>query len=389
MKKILIIQPFGRRRGGSDNILFTALVHLDRERFEPLVVFHGTGDFVDDVTALGVRSVTLPEGRLRDPRHVVATARRITRILRREDPDLILNWLSTAHVYGGIAAWLCGMSDRCMWWQLDMFADRAPERARLADRLATVRGQVLDRVASAIPAVAIGCCSEAVRVAQQRVPPRRAAFAVLPGIDPPPSVSKSRLAELRRELDIPADALVVGIVGRLFAWKGHHLLLQALEPIIGEDSTVYGLFVGGGGHRADVGYEDYLQALVRERGLTDRVRFTGQVPDAAPYLQLMDIFVNASSPEPFGLVVLEAMALGVPSVAVATGGPAEIIEPGVSGILAPTNDPSDLEASIRLLVDDPRRRASVADAGRARFAERFSGARMTLEMEDRLAGLGR
>lgn len=389
VKKIFILQPFGQRRGGSDNILLTTLTHLDRTRFDPIVCFLGPGDFVQDVAALGIRSVTLPEGRLRNPKHVIATARRIRRLLYLEDPDLILNWLSTAHVYGGIAAATAKMTGHCIWWQLDMFADRAPERARVADRVATLRGQLLDRVATAIPAAAIGCCSASVKEAQDRVPPRRTSFAVLPGIDPPSQISSRRRLEIRQELGIPADAVVVGIVGRLFAWKGHHLLLRALDEIMRDDPSVHGLIVGGGGHRPDEGYERYLRSLMNERRLERRVRFTGQVPDATPYVQAMDVFVNASSPEPFGLVLLEAMALGVPSVAVAAGGPGEIIEPGVSGLLAPTNDPSDLEASIRALVSDPLLRASVADGGLSRYERRFSAARMTSDMEDWFESLSR
>jgi glycosyltransferase involved in cell wall biosynthesis len=331
----------------------------------------------------------MPPGRLRSPRHVVATARRVRRLLRREDPDLILNWLSTAHVYAGLGAQLARMSGRCAWWQLDMFADRAPERARLADRIATVRGRSLDRVATVIPAIAIGCCSESVRAAQDRIRPHRPTFAVLPGIDPPAELGLDARQALRADLGLPDDAIVVGIVGRLFAWKGHHLLVEALADLCADNPGIHGLFVGGGGHRADAGYEAFLERSVRERGLEGRVTFTGQVPDATPYIQAMDVFVNASSPEPFGLVVLEAMALGVPVVAVGTGGPAEIIEHEVSGVLTPTNDPTDLAAGILRLVRDDALRSTIARQGRDRYRSRFTGERMAHEMQARLEDLAR
>lgn len=381
MKKLCIFQPFGERRGGSDNILLTTLRHLDRGRLDPLVAFFGPGDFVDDVAALGIRTATLPAGRLRDPRHVVASARRARVLIEREQPDLILNWLSTAQIYAGLGAWMAGMQERCIWWQLDLFAERTREGERLADRIETARGQLVDRAATAIPAAAIGCCSDSVRVAQERVPPPRPTFTVLPGIDPPVEPGAAELDELRSGLSLPADAIVVGIVGRLFAWKGHHLLLRAIADIRREEPRVHGLFVGGGGHRADPSYEAHLAGLVERYGLQDHVTFTGQVPDASPYLRLMDVFVNASSPEPFGLVVLEAMASGVPVVAVDAGGPAEIIEQGVSGLLTPSSDPADLAAALVPLVRDPELRADLAQNGRERYRSRFTGDRMGSEMQ--------
>lgn len=387
MTRILILQPFGIRRGGSDNILLTTLRHMDRERIEPVVAFLGPGDFVDDVAELGVRTIVLPPGRLRDPRYVVATARRMRRILEAERPGLLMNWLSTAHVYGGIGAWLAGMSDRCIWWQLDLFAERAPDRARLADRLSTARGQVLDRFATAIPASAIGCCSRSVQTAQDRIPPRRRTLTVIPGIDEPKRIEPDERIAMRHEFGFPDEAVVVGIVGRLFAWKGHHLLVKALHELMAEREEVRGLFVGGGGHRRDEGYERHLQSLVDDLGIRDRVSFTGQVPDATPYLQAMDVFVNASSPEPFGLVLLEAMALEVPCVAVDAGGPAEIIVDGDSGILAPSNDPVHLARAVGRLARDPQLRGRIAAAGLQRFEERFTGVRMAAEMESVLAGL--
>jgi glycosyltransferase involved in cell wall biosynthesis len=378
--KLCVFQPFGERRGGSDNILLTTLRHLDRREFDPLVVFFGEGDFVAEVSALGIRTATMPGGRLRDPRHVIASARRVRALLRREEPDLILNWLSTSQVYAGLGAWLAGMQDRAIWWQLDLFGERAPERARLADRLATIRGQLLDRLATAIPSSAIGCCSESVRRAQAELPPRRPTFAVLPGIDPPPTAGPSP-EELRRALSIPPDAIVVGIVGRLFAWKGHHLLLEAVARAREAEPGVHALVVGGGGHRPDAGYEGYLRQKVSDLKLSGAVTFTGQVPDSAPYMRLMDVFVNASAPEPFGLVVLEAMAAGVPVIAVQAGGPAEIVEDGSSGLLTRTNEPEDLAGAILRLATDAGLRGRLGPAGRDRYLERFTGERMTRQME--------
>ena len=389
MIRICIFQPFGERRGGSDNLLLTLLRHLDRGRFEATVAFFGDGGFVEDVRALGFEAHTFPSGRLRDPRHVVASARRARRLLERERPNLVVNWLSTAHVYAGIGAWRAGLSDRCVWFQQDLFGGRSPERARLGDRAAASRGRMLDRVATAIPAAAIGCCSEAVRRAQDEIHPRRPTFTVLPGIDQPRQLESRDQAAVRDRLAIPADAVVVGTVGRLFAWKGHHQLVLALAELAASESRMHGLIVGGGGHRADARYEAYLNGLVRDHGLEGRVTFTGQVPDATPYLQAMDVFVSASAPEPFGLVLVEALALGVPAVAVARGGPIEIIENGESGLLTPSDAPSELAAAISRLAGDRELRLRLSERGRERYRRRFQGDRMARDMERRFEELAR
>jgi glycosyltransferase involved in cell wall biosynthesis len=119
---------------------------------------------------------------------------------------------------------------------------------------------------------------------------------------------------------------------------------------------------------------------VDELGLADSVTFTGQVPDAAAYMQLMDIAVNASDHEPFGIVVLEAMAQEVPVVAVAAGGPAEIVEDGVSGLLTTHAGPEPFADAFERLIVSPELRRRLADGGRQRFEERFTTARMVEEL---------
>jgi glycosyltransferase involved in cell wall biosynthesis len=100
----------------------------------------------------------------------------------------------------------------------------------------------------------------------------------------------------------------------------------------------------------------------------------------------MDVAVNASDPEPFGIVLLEAMALGVPVVAVSSGGPAEIVEHGESGLLVPSAEPEHFAATLAELVASPRRRQELAEGGRARFEARFTTERM---VEDLTAALER
>jgi glycosyltransferase involved in cell wall biosynthesis len=195
------------------------------------------------------------------------------------------------------------------------------------------------------------------------------------------------MTALRRELGLPAGKPVIGIVGRLQPWKGQHRLIRALAELRqgGRDACV--LVVGGTAYDLSPEYEPYLRGLVRELGMEASVVFAGQVADPTPFLGLMDVLVNASYPEPFGIVLIEAMALGVAVVAVDAGGPAEIIVADQSGVLVPNPDPKALARALeRLLLDDGLRR-EVAQNGRRRFEGLFTAERMTTGIAHSLSRL--
>jgi glycosyltransferase involved in cell wall biosynthesis len=175
------------------------------------------------------------------------------------------------------------------------------------------------------------------------------------------------------------------MVGRLQPWKGQDRLLRALAILRKRGFTLHGLIVGGDAYGLSPEYAGGLSRLVDDLGLAEAVTMTGQVDRVAPYVQLMDVFVSASEDEPFGIALIEAMALGVPVVAVASGGPLEIIEPGHSGALADSTSPSAIAQALEALVINPDLRQRLAEQGK-RTAAHFSARRMADEMQDRLEG---
>jgi len=368
--KVVITLPVGERLGGAENMLWTFLRHVDRRRIEPFVVFLHGGPFEREVASLGIGTTVLHAGRLR---HIATTARTITTLaqfLRRDRPPLLLNWMGKAQVYGASAAIIAGIGDRIVWWQ------HGVPSAHWLDRLATI-----------LPARAIGCSSRAAASAQERMRPRRPTFVVHPGIDSPPPTSEQALT-LRRQFSIPDEAIVLGIVGRLQPWKGQHHFIHALATLRERGHDVRGFVVGGNAYNLSPGYDEHVHDLARTLGVEKYVLFTGQVEDALPYIAGMDALVNASDPEPFGIVVIEAMALGVPVVAVGTGGPAEIIEPGRSGLLVPRSAPDVLADALEPLVQDSELRLRLGLGGRERYRERFSAVRMADALQSRLEELG-
>ena len=113
-------------------------------------------------------------------------------------------------------------------------------------------------------------------------------------------------------------------------------------------------------------YEQRLRELAGELGIAEQVEFRGFREDVGAELAAMDVAVHCSVvPEPFGQVVVQAMAAGRPVVAAAEGGPAEIVTDGVDGLLVPPREPALLAAVLRRLAEDPGLRERLGVAGRA------------------------
>jgi glycosyltransferase involved in cell wall biosynthesis len=366
MISVLVTVPWARRAGGAENMLWTFLRKIDRSRVEPMVVFLEHGPFESEVNALGIRTAVIPAGRLREFGRAASVVRALRATIRTEQPDLILNWSAKTQLYGSSAATSVGIRDRVLWWQHGI-----------------PHGHRLDRVSTALPALAIGCSSRAASEAQALVRPHRPTFVVHPGIDPP-SLGSLGGVELRQSLGLPTDRPIVGVIGRLELGKRQDRLLRALARLHRAGHKIHGLIVGGDAFGTSPDYEPHLHRLSIDLDLNDQVTFTGQVSDPSPYLRAMDVFVSTSPRDAFGLVLLEAMAVGLPIVASDSGGPSEIIESDRSGILVAEPTEELFATAIETLVVDPELRSRFGEAGRERFRRSFTAERMARELEDRL-----
>jgi glycosyltransferase involved in cell wall biosynthesis len=172
--------------------------------------------------------------------------------------------------------------------------------------------------------------------------------------------------EVRRRLQIPPDRLVAVMVGHLRSWKGQDVVLRALRHL---DKAVLDrlevLFIGDAVPQAS-SYFDELKAIVAEAHLEERVRFLGARDDVPDLMNAADLVLHASTlPEPFGLVVVEGMALGKPVIASRLGGPSEIFTPG-TGLCFDPERPEELARLLGELAGDPERRRAIGEAARQR-----------------------
>jgi glycosyltransferase involved in cell wall biosynthesis len=348
--RILVTVPWAERLGGAEAMLQSVLEGAAEAGHELELVFFEDGPWPRELSEAGFRAEVLPAGRLRRADRWAASVVRLRRLLLERQPDLLLNWSAKTQLYGAPAAVLAGMTDRVVWWQQ-----------------AIPTGYWLDRLATLLPATAVGCYSGAAAEAQARLFPSRPTFVVNAGAPVPEP-------EAPPALELPDDVPIVGLVGRLQPWKGQDRLLRAQALLRDRGQRFHTVIVGGNSYDLSPEYAASLPALVRELGLDDDITMTGQVPDAGPYMRLLDILVNASDPEPFGIVLLEGMARGVAVVAVDSGGPGEFVGHGVTGMLAASGRPEDLADALEPLLQAPQLRASIGAAGQERFMAEFTEA---------------
>jgi glycosyltransferase involved in cell wall biosynthesis len=182
----------------------------------------------------------------------------------------------------------------------------------------------------------------------------------------------------------PRPVVRIGLVATYARWKGHDVFLRALGALP-PDLPVRGYIVGGPVYRTGSSQwtRGELGELAASAGLDGRVGFTGFVDEAGAAYRSLDIVVHASTePEPFGLVVAEAMACGRAVITTAQGGVAELIEPERDALVARGGDPSALALAILRLAADPALRQAIGMRAREAALQRFAPRRMALQLAD-------
>ncbi len=184
-------------------------------------------------------------------------------------------------------------------------------------------------------------------------------------VEPPVPVDPHELDRLRRELNLENDAWVIVCIGRLHRNKAFDVMLDALarlpERILSRPMKL--LIVGDGPER------DALREQADRSGIAGRIRWLGWQHSPELYLKLAHVFVCPSRHEPLGNVILEAWNQELPVLATDTGGPGEIIQPGVNGALVAVEDTDDLAAGLQTLLEaEPDYRRALAAAGRRTLA---------------------
>jgi glycosyltransferase involved in cell wall biosynthesis len=350
--KVVIVMPLAEQRGGGE-LMLTHLMQQGLGRgIDWQVVFLEEGPMVAQYEQMGIAVHVIPAGRLRTPHKMLACVQRLSALLRRERADAVLSWMTKGQLYSGPAARMAKVP--ALWYQLAV----------------SQRNSGIDRLATLLPAVGVLTLSQAGSRAQVDLWPHRPVRLVHPGVELErfdPTRLPSPMAA-RQKLGLPTDGPLIGIVGRMQRWKGMHTLVQALPAILKVYPQSHAVLVGGK-HDLEPDYPDFLAQQVRDLGLVERVIMAGLQRNIPEWMQALDVVVHASDREPFGIVIIEAMALGKPVIAGAEGGPVEIITPGVDGLLTPFEDAQALAEAVLQYLDDQQYACRLSKAARRRAAE--------------------
>ncbi len=208
----------------------------------------------------------------------------------------------------------------------------------------------------------------------RRETPAAKLHVVLNGIhDPTKQALKSR-AEMRALLKLTNDAPLIVCLARLEPEKGLTTLIDAMKIVSTPLKNAVCLIAGEGS------LENCLRNQLVQMLPPWPVRLLGFVEDPLSLVASADLLVLPSVAEPFGLSLVEAMALGIPVIATRAGGPMEIVEEGRSGLLTLPGDARGLADGILAMFADETRRADMGRAARARFLARFTARRMAEQM---------
>jgi glycosyltransferase involved in cell wall biosynthesis len=170
----------------------------------------------------------------------------------------------------------------------------------------------------------------------------------------------------RDRFKLPSNAIVLAHVGRMVRWKGQLEFLDAFSQIAANHPNAYALIVGDDVEGLDSDYPRVLKRLVAERGLSAQVVFTGHIDNIMELMAFADVVVHSSiEPEPFGLVITEAMSAGAAVIAARLGAPIDLVNHGITGLLVdPTNTVEFSQALVTLISDESLRKRITAQGQR-------------------------
>jgi glycosyltransferase involved in cell wall biosynthesis len=306
------------------------------------------GRLSGELTVLGRTPHVLGHVRLSRPHTLVRARRALTDLLRRESFDVVV-----CH-----QPWPCvvfGPVVRRAGFPLVLWVHMAGEGRHWLERLARRTRPDLAICNSHFSASRLSRWLSSAQVEQVYYP---VSFPESPS-------TRTERATVRRALQTPDDDVVIVQVSRLEAWKGQRVLITALSHL--RDLPGWTCWIVGGAQRAtEAVYLRELQALASDGGIADRVRFVGERRDVPTLLSAADVFCQPNtSPEPFGLALVEALHAGLPVVTSGIGGACEIVD-GSCGVLTPPGDASALSIALQQLIVDRDLNARLGAAARRR-----------------------
>lgn len=340
--------------GGAQSVRYMFLKNLDSGRFDIRVCCLGKkGEFGERIEKLGYQVDALNK---QDGLFKFSTTLRLYRYLKNYDFDIVHSSLFFANYHSALAA---------AWARVPCIIIEEHGEHFLHYKRKYLAYRILGRKIANISNL-IFCCSDYVKkgVAEVYNVKNKEKLLVLKNLvgDKRMEIEREK-KDVRAELNIPQDAIVMGTVSSLYWLKNHKILIESMRQDYGQE--VFLVIVGDGLLKDD------LVRQAQELGISHWVRFTGWRNDVADILNAFDIFVLPSLSEGLPICLLEAMSIGLPCIASRVGGVGEILQDGVNGILVRAGRIDDLTLALKRLIADTDERARLGLAARRHVLDGF------------------
>lgn len=348
--------PGTQSRGGAEKQLFLLASSLDPKAFRSIVAQLGPSGTSGIPTGPAGTATLLhvPVRRFYGPAGIIQLYR-LCRLARQEGVDIIHTFFEKSEVLGWLISRLAGIP---RW--VTSRRDLGFKRGDFYRKLFRWTARYCGRCIAVCRAVAEHACAEGSL-------PLEKIQVIYNGLDFSPYRTVKNTADAKRDLGIPETAPVVGMIANMnFEIKGHDYFLAAAGLILAQVPDTVFVLVGDGPLRRR------LEETASRMGVRDKVLFLGTRSDAPAILAAMDVSVLCSTSEGMSNVILESMAAGKPVVATRVGGNPELVDDGVTGLLAPPADAGALAEAALSLLHDPARARIMGNAGRERVVREFT-----------------
>lgn len=351
---------------GAEKLLLEITDHYDRNRYELLFcTIKSKGDFHKELLKRNQINLSLD---CRNTFHVLKAIYRLVNILRRENIDILHTHLYHATILGNVVAKMFRVPLVIMTRHYsDLMYLYGSRLDRILDKFASYNANHIIAISQGVKRTLVEL--DAIDSSKITIISNGISVINCQKLDDSDGI------DLKQELGID-NSKIVGAVSSLHLRKGHQYLIEAAAKVCEQRSDIKFLIVGDGQ------LNKQLQLLSHRLNLSKNIIFTGYRKDVYGLISIMDILVQPSIEEGFGIAILEAMAMGKPVIGTAVGGIPEIIKNGINGILVPPKDPLSIYQAIQRLLNNPDEAKRMGCAGKDIVQNNFSVSNMVKKYEE-------
>lgn len=363
-KKKIKILHVAQAAGGVDRYIRMLLKYLDKEKFENILVcsqdfrekdYKNLVDFFEQVKmdrAIGSNDLK--------------AIGEVRRLIKKYNPDIVYAHSSKAGAIARVAD--IGLKNRCVYnphgWAFNMRC--SAKKKAMYTAIEKVAAPFCDKII---------CISDAEKQSalDKKICKEDKLQVIFNGVDIEAYENGAHGAVKRQDLNIPEDAFVVGMVGRISQQKAPDVFIKMAKQVKDEVPNAHFIIVGNGNQ------EDEIRKYAKDNGFSDSLHITGWVDDPMSYVELFDVACLLSRWEGFGLVLPEYMMAGKPIVATRVDAIPNIICNNENGLLVDADDPISASEAVLRIYSDERFKSTLIKAGRETVNKKYDIRRVSEE----------